>query len=101
MAETGDVGIFHGAKEAGSVVFFVRAEAGVDGGDDVIQLREHGVGKIEFATFEDVALRAGEEGAGGIFRSSGQRWNQIPKWREPRIEGRRGRAARSRGSGDT
>ena len=66
MAETGDVGIFHGAKEAGSVVFFVRAEAGVDGGDDVIQLREHGVGKIEFATFEDVALRAGEEGAGGF-----------------------------------
>ena len=46
MAETGDAGIFHGADEAIGVVLFIRTEAGVDGGDDVIQLREHGVGKI-------------------------------------------------------
>ena len=40
----------------------------MDGGNDIVELRQEIVGKIEFSVFEDVALGASEEGALGLFR---------------------------------
>ena len=40
----------------------------MDGGNDVVELRQEIVGKIEFSAFEDVALGTSEEGAFGLFR---------------------------------
>ena len=39
----------------------------MDGGNDIVELRQEIVGKIEFSAFEDIALAAGEKGALGFF----------------------------------
>ena len=68
MAEASDVGVFDGADEACGHLLFIGSEAGVDGGYDVIQFLEQSIGKIEFSSFENVALRPGKEGALGFLR---------------------------------
>ena len=53
--------ILHRANNPAGHVRFRERERGVDGGDDVIELRQDVVGKIKRTVAEDVALDAGEE----------------------------------------
>ena len=64
VAQAGDVRIFHRPEEAGGVVLFVRAETGVDGSDDIIQLGQHGIREVQFSPLKNVAFRSGQKGAG-------------------------------------
>ena len=61
VAEHGDVRIRDGADDALGHLGLREVEDGVHGGDDVIELREDFVGKVERAVVQDVALDAGEE----------------------------------------
>ncbi len=71
MAQAGDIFILHGVDDAISHLFFVRAESGMNGGDDIIEFRKERIGKIEFSAFQDVTFGPGEEGALGLFRIQG------------------------------
>ena len=70
VAEHVDVGVFDGGDDALGEGLFVLGEAGVNGGNDVVELFEEAVFKVEFAVVEDVDFGAGEdvnfEVAGGI-----------------------------------
>ena len=46
MAQTGDIFILHGVDDAIGHLFFVRAESGMNGGDDVIEFGKEGIWKI-------------------------------------------------------
>ena len=67
MAQAGDMLIFHRADDPIGHLLLVRAESGMDGGDDIVQFRKEGVGEIEFSAFQDVAFGAGEKGAPRLF----------------------------------
>ena len=51
MAQTGDIFILHGADDAIGHLFFIGAESGMDGGDDIIEFGKEGIWKIEFSSF--------------------------------------------------
>ena len=51
MAQAGDMFVLHGADDTIGHLFFVRAKAGMDGGDDVIEFGKEGIGEIEFSAF--------------------------------------------------
>ena len=51
MAQAGDMFVLHGADDTIGHLFFVRAKAGMDGGDDVIEFAKEGIWKIEFPPF--------------------------------------------------
>ena len=61
VTEHGHVGIFHRADEALGHFGFAEGEGRMDTGHHVIELGEDGVGEIERAVLEDIALGAAEE----------------------------------------
>lgn len=64
VADHVDVGVLHGADDAGGHFGFGEGEGVVDGGDGVVELFEDAVVKVEAAVLEDVHFGASEEAEG-------------------------------------
>ncbi len=64
VAENIDVRVFAGAQDAGGDLLGGLVEAGVDAGDDDVELGEGVVFEVHLAVEEDVAFDAGEEAEG-------------------------------------
>ena len=62
VAEDAGVGVFEGGEDAIGHLLDGLIEAGVDAGDDDVELREGAVVEIELAGAEDIDLDAGEDG---------------------------------------
>ena len=64
MAEDLHVGVLAGAEHACGHLLARLVEAGVNAGDDDIELRERVVGKVHRSVEQDVALAAGQDAEG-------------------------------------